>query len=283
MDLNKILEFKVLHIDKYEVSVFNLLMIGVIICCTFFLLLLLKSLINRLEKKKQWDVGRKHSLFLILKYIIWVIAIALCLEQIGVKVTILLAGSAALLVGLGIGIQQIFNDIVSGIFILFEGTIKVGDVVEVSGQVCKVKEIELRTSKVTTRDDITIVIPNHKFISEDVVNWSLQKKITRFHITVGVAYGSDVKAVEKALIEAANEHPLVINDNNHKTFVRLLDFGDSSINFEVLFYSINNFRIETTKSEIRFAIVDKFKKYGITIPFPQRDLHIVSGLDGLKK
>ena len=200
------------------------------------------------------------------------IAIAIALESIGIKLTLLIAGSAALLVGLGLGLQSVFQDFISGVVILVESTIQVNDVIEVEGFVGRVKEIGLRTSKVVTRDDIVTIIPNSKFTTERVINWSHTKRKTRFHINVGVAYGSDVELVREVLLECAAEHEEV--ENTPKPFVRFIDFGNSSLDFELFFWSVNNFYVENIKSDLRFLIDKKFRENKIQIPFPQRDIHI---------
>jgi small-conductance mechanosensitive channel len=192
--------------------------------------------------------------------------------MIGLKLNMLLAGSAALLVGVGLGLQNTFNDFVSGIILLFEGTIKVGDVLEIDNDVVKIQQLGLRTSSAINRDDISIIIPNSLLITSRVINWSHQSKKTRFRIKVGVTYGSDVDLVLKILKESAYEHPEV--KNRSSISARFVDFGNSSLDFELLFFSTDIFRIENIKSDIRKTINRKFIENNITIPFPQMDVHI---------
>ncbi len=218
------------------------------------------------------DRGRAKAMYQLFSYVVFVIFLLIALEFVGVKITILLAGSAALLVGLGLGIQSLFNDFVSGILLLFEGTISVGDIVEVDGLVGQVKNIYLRTSEIETRSRIIIIVPNHKLVSENVINWSHNRDITRFEVNVGVAYGSDVQLVKKLLEEAANEHEKV--SKIPEPVARFINFGDSSLDFELLFFTKNMFIIEFIKSDLRFAIDKKFRENKVTIPFPQRDVHI---------
>lgn len=229
----------------------------------------------RKQKQKSQDLGNTYALFQIIKYVIWVIAFAFLLETIGVKITVLVAGSAALLVGIGLGLQQTFNDIVSGIILLSERSIKVGDVLEIDDDIVRIQEIGLRTSTGANRDEITIIIPNSLITTNKVINWSHQSKKTRFKIKVGVAYGSDVDLVIKVLTESALEH----SDITDKSLVdvQFLDFGDSSLDFQVLFFSENIFRIEKEKSDIRKIINRKFIEHNISIPFPQMDLHFKKG------
>jgi small-conductance mechanosensitive channel len=159
--------------------------------------------------------------------------------------------------------------------ILFEGSLKVGDVVEIqAGIVGKVVEIGLRTSKIETRDNIVMVIPNSKFVTDIVINWSHMEKKTRFHVDVGVAYGSDVDKVTRILLECAQNQEKI--SASPKPFVRFNDFGDSSLDFQLFFWTTETFRVEFIKSEIRYKIDAAFRAQGVHIPFPQRDVHIKS-------
>lgn len=142
-------------------------------------------------RKYKYDIdslGNIYALYHIIKYIIWIISIGLIFDTIGIKVTLLIAGSAALLVGIGLGLQQTFNDIVSGIILLFEKSIKIKDILEIDGDVVEIEEIGFRTSKGLNRDEISIIIPNSLITTSKVINWSHQGKKTRFRINVGVAY-----------------------------------------------------------------------------------------------
>lgn len=277
MSLRELLHYKLIDFPNYEISVINILLVCVIVLFTWIGLRLIKRLINKRAGILPADGGRRHSMFLIIKYFVWVVVLITCLQLLGVKFTLLLAGSAALLVGLGLGIQQIFNDLVSGLFMLFEGSVQVNDVLEVDGMVCRVKEIKLRSSRVETRDSIVKIIPNHKFINETVTNWSRQaSKYARFHIPVGVSYGSDPRHVQRVLTDILNENPETLMQEGYAPFVRLVDFGDSSVNFDMVFWSMRMFRIENVMSDIRFEIFKRFAEEGIEIPFPQRDVHIKS-------
>ena len=202
----------------------------------------------------------------------WVIALLIALQSVGINLSILMAGSAALLVGIGFGLQNIFNDFSSGIFILLEGTISVGDVIDANGIVGEVKEIRLRTTKILTRDDTILIVPNHKFIAEPVLNWSENDLNTRFSIAIGVAYGSDVQLVKRCLLQVANENEMI--SDSPIPFVRFADFGESSLDFELLFWTTNIFQVKNIQSELRFEIDKVFRENKVQIPFPQRDIHI---------
>ena len=270
--LNDFFDIVIVRIGNYQVKIDTIIMILLILIITKLISWLIKKALFRNQNKEDIDTGNLYSIYQIVKYIIWVIAIALMLDTVGIKLTVLLAGSAALLVGIGLGLKQTFDDIISGIILLTERTIKVGDVLEIDDDVVQILKIGLRTSLGLDRDEIAIIIPNSLITTNKVVNWSHQSKQTRFKIDVGIAYGSDVDLVMRILKESALEHPDVTDKNSIS--VRFLNFGNSSLDFQVLFYSQNIFRIERVKSDIRIIINRKLLENKITIPFPQIDVHV---------
>lgn len=275
MKFKEILEYSLIKTENFNITVYNLVATILILLITRIIIgVIYKIFKRRIFTNQNIDLGKSHSIYQLIKYALWVMAIVLSLDTIGIKITFLLAGSAALLVGLGLGIQQLFKDIVSGLFLLFEGNLKLDDVVEVDDEIGRVKEINFRTTKIETRDNIILVIPNSKFIDSKVINWSHIQKRTRFYVQVGVAYGSDVQLVEKVLLECANSNKDV--SKVPKPFVRFYDFGNSSLDFQLYFWTDKAFEVENIKSDLRFAIDKIFRENKIQIPFPQRDVHIIS-------
>lgn len=270
--IRNFLEFELFSIGEYTLRVYSLVIIFLIFLLTKIILWLIKKTLFRKHNMNRSDLGNTYALFQIIKYIIWVVAFGFILETIGIKVTVLIAGSAALLVGVGLGLQQTFNDVISGIILLSERSIKVGDVLEIDNDVVRIQEIGLRTSKGINRDEISVIIPNSLITTNKVINWSHQARKTRFKINVGVAYGSDVDLVMKTLKESTLEHPDMFDEN--LIDIRFLDFGNSSLDFQILFFSENIFRIEKVKSDIRKIINRKFIENNINIPFPQIDVHL---------
>lgn len=275
--IQKMLEFELITLGENTIYVYTLLSVVLIFLITKLIIWLIKKTLYGKAKFKNLDKGNAYALFHIIKYVLWVISIGLILETIGVKVTVLLAGSAALLVGIGLGLQQTFNDVISGFILLSEKSIKINDVLQIDGNTVKMQSIGLRTSKCLNTDDISIIIPNSLITTNKVINWSHQSKRTRFKIDVGVAYGSDVDLVIKILEESALEHQDV--SNQALTEARLINFGNSSLDFQVLFYSKNIFSINKVKSDIRRIINRKFLSHNIVISFPQLDVHINKGND----
>ncbi len=275
MTLSEFLEFHLLETTDFDITVYEILIVLLLFIATILLMRVLKRVLRARESRKEFDPGRSHAILQILKYVLYIAVILISFEIIGIKITLLLAGSAALLVGLGLGLQQIFQDIMSGIAILFEGSLKVGDIVEIQNNIIgRVIEIGLRTSKIETRDNIIMVVPNSKFVTDIVINWSHSEKRTRFHIDVGVAYGSDVEKVTRLLLQCAEDLKNV--SNSPAPFVRFNDFGNSSLDFQLYFWTTETFQVEYIKSEIRYKIDAAFRANKVQIPFPQRDVHIKS-------
>lgn len=272
--IQELFDYTLISIGEYTLTVLHLFQLFLLTFISWLSILVIRRFIGSQVKSKRFDPGRGHAFFQIVKYVIVVMVILASLDIIGVKLTLLLAGSAALLVGVGLGLQQFFNDIVSGIIILFEGSVSIGDIVELNNIVGRVNSISVRTSKIETRDRIVIIVPNSKLVNDNVINWSHKREVTRFSINVGVAYGSDVKLVMQILVNAAIDHPDIVAEPAPKS--RLVNFGESSLDFELLFFSTKMFEIEYIKSDLRVAIEDKFKQNKVTIPFPQRDLHLKS-------
>lgn len=241
----------------------------------YFLVKALHRLLRSRAFNKQVDPGKKFVITKVVRYFVYVIFIVFALETLHFNVNVILASSAALLVGVGLGVQQVFSDLVSGVILLFEGSVVVGDIIEVNdGLVGQVEEIGLRTSKIKTRDNISIIVPNSRFIMDKVINWTHNQRDLRYRVSVGVAYGSDVPLVRRLLVESAAAHPKILA--NPAPFSRFVDFGNSSLDFELYFWSKERWLIEDVRSDLRAAIDDAFRAHEVTIPFPQRDLHLKS-------
>lgn len=271
--IDGILNTEIFTLHGASFTYWNLLWLVVTLIITWALVRLVKLALTRKVIARDMDKGNVAALVKLIQYFAYTIAVVILLESIGVKMSVLLASSAALLVGIGLGLQQLFYDVVSGILLLFEGTIRVGDIVEVKHElVGRVMDIGLRTSKIETRENTYVIVPNSKFISGDVVNWSHITTSTRFQVTVGVAYGSDVSLVKKCLLQAASEEKGI--ETKPVPFVRFKDFGESALIFEVFFWTKETFTVENMKSDLRFKIDQLFRENNIQIPFPQRDLHI---------
>jgi small-conductance mechanosensitive channel len=220
--------------------------------------------------RRKIDSGSRFAINQLIKYFVYFIAVIVALDHVGINMTLIWTGAAALLVGIGLGLQQTFNDFVSGVVLLFERTTSVGDILEFGDKVGQVKRIGLRASTIETRFNKSVVVPNSKLVNEDVINWSHYRNRVRFEIFVGVAYGSDTQLVREILIEAAEKHKDVLKSPT--PFVRFSNFGNSSLDFKLSFFSRNYLFIEDVKSDIRFEIDRLFRERKVTIPFPQLDV-----------
>jgi small-conductance mechanosensitive channel len=228
------------------------------------------------------DIGARQAVASISRYVLLLLGLLIILQTAGIDLTTLNVLAGAVGIGVGFGLQNIVSNFISGLIIMFERPIKIGDRIVVDNVEGDVVEIGARSTKVLTNDNIMIVVPNSKFITENVVNWMYNDASVRFRIPVGVAYGTDVRKVEKILLEVAQAEPDVLDDP--PPAVRFLGFGDSALNLELRAWSTKAVnRKGRLISAINFAIYDKFHEHGIEIPFPQRDLHIRSGVVEVKQ
>lgn len=233
-----------------------------------------EKLIHATLLGKDIDTGVKGSMERIAGYVVYLIGILITMRSIGINLDSVATFSGFLVVGLSFGLQNITQNFVSGLIILFERPIKKGDIVQVGGRSGRVLDVRFRSTLILTRDDVIIIVPNSQFISEQVVNESFSGHKIRLNINVGVSYGNDAEKVSRVLLEVAKSHPKVL-DTPPSTVI-LDNFGDSSINFKLQVWTTELWFQELMLSEIRFKIEKKFKENQITIPFPQLDLHIKS-------
>jgi small-conductance mechanosensitive channel len=267
----EILEYDFLNLGGFHLNLMLILKAIIVIVIFRLVFYVVRLFLNSFFKRHQnIDTGRQYAVSQFIKYIVYFVGALVVLETVGVKMSAVWAGAAALLVGAGLGLQQAVSDFFSGIVLLSEGTVEVGDVVMVDGVVGKVSKIGLRVSKVQTRDQTTILIPNSKLVMDNVQNWTHNRIAPRFHVQVGVAYASDVRLVERLILQAAREHKSVLK--KPEPTVQFFDFGNSSLDFKIFFYSRELMPIEYVKSDIRFRITELFREHGVEIPFPQRDL-----------
>ncbi|WP_323788566.1 mechanosensitive ion channel family protein [Psychroserpens sp.] len=266
-------EFLNLHIDisdKISISILDILIvITAIFITTIILRILLKAFTRHLPDE---DKGKFNVVYGYFRWLIYLVILLVTLHSVGVDVTAVFAASAALLIGIGLALQTLFQDIISGVFILIDQSVHVDDIIEIDGKVGRVEEIKLRTTRAVTIDNKVLVIPNHLYLENSLYNWTQNGTITRESVSVGVAYGSDVQLVKKLLLQAASTHPQVLSAP--EPTVVFADFGESSLDFKLIFTLSDSFKAQFPKSDIRFKIDELFRKHNITIPFPQRDIHI---------
>jgi small-conductance mechanosensitive channel len=267
--MKEILNYELLEIGKDVISLSSILkLIGFIL----LVIIVLKLVKRTIYKANKIDEPKKYSIYSLSKYFILIFAFLTGLQIIGFNLSVLVAGSAALLVGVGLGLQNLFSDFISGIIILFDSTVKVNDVIEINGMVCSVEEINLRTTTVLTRDDKYIILPNTDLTKNQLINWTHNNISSRFEVQVGVDYSSDINTVINLLNQVVITQDGIQKEPKH--FVRFIDFGDSALQFSLIFWSEEVFRVRNIESELRIKIFNVFKENNIIIPFPQRVIHI---------
>ena len=256
--------------DDVHISVQTIIVVILALILASYLLRFSMKLITRKLPKN--DKEKFVSVFGYLRWLAYIIIFLVTMQSSGVNVTAIFAASAALLIGVGLALQTLFQDIISGIFILIDQSVHVGDIIELEGKVGRVVEIKLRTTRAVTIDNKVLVIPNHLYLTNSLYNWTENGEETRESVTVGVAYGTDVQLVKSLLIKAVNSSSKGISKPGPTVY--FTNFGDSALEFKVVFTLNNSFEAATTQSDIRFKIDALFRENKISIPFPQRDVHL---------
>lgn len=268
------LSFTLLKIGSMQLTLWTLIYLVVFVYLLFYLSGKLKNLVaDNLLARRNIDIGVRQAMATILRYVIIAIGFIVILQTAGIDLTALNVLAGAVGIGVGFGLQNIVSNFISGLIILFERPIKIGDRIEVGDVEGDVIQIKGRSTTVVTNDNIAIIIPNSSFITQNVVNWSHTGKMVRFKVPIGVSFDSDVRLVEKLLLEAADENPDVLKDP--RPGVRFMEFGESALLFELRVWSTSLVQKKGVLiSSVNFIIIEKFRKHGIVMPFPQRDLHI---------
>lgn len=241
-----------------------------IIIAVFFLTYLFLRIFRRIVFKTLNDDAKLKfkGILTFFNYLVYLIVILITLDNVGVKVSTIFAASAALLVGVGLALQTLIQDVFSGISILADQTVHVGDIIQIDGQVGRVENIMLRTTRAVTRDNKVLIIPNHKFLTSILYNWTENGTLTKESIHFGVSYDTDVILLELIVIEITNAHPNILK--KPEPFLLFEDFGESALMFQLFFSMNKSFEANIVKSDLRFKIFEKLKAVNIEIPFPQR-------------
>ena len=246
---------------------------------SFFLLFYLSSKIKKILIKKVFpkyniDPGIGDSIATIVRYILLIIGIVVIFQTTGIDLSAFGVLLGALGVGIGFGLQSITNNFISGIIILFERPVKVGDRVEIEGLEGNIINIAARATTILTNDNIAVIVPNSDLINKRVVNWSHNNRSVRINIPIGVSYKEDPAFVRKLLIEAAKNNNGILE--SPEPYVRFEAYADSSLNFNLQVWTTKySDKPRTLKSELYYSIFSIFREHGVEIPFPQRDIHLI--------
>lgn len=234
-----------------------------------------RFLFNRVLANSGLNRSLQYALSQIISNVVLVVGIIVVLTNTGINLGALAVFAGAIGVGIGVGLQGLASNFISGLVILAERPIAIGDRVEVGDKSGQVRRIGARSTVIVTNDNISIIVPNSKFIEESVTNWTYGDPRVRFRVPVGVAYGSDVKKVKELLIQVARAHPKALQDPAPNVFFE--KFGESSLDFELVVWSTEmSYRPRRFKSDLNFAIEKTLRQAGIEIPFPQRDVYVRS-------
>jgi small-conductance mechanosensitive channel len=261
---------------EHPLTLFALFRVIFFLTLLIFLTSKLKGVfVKQILSRYSDDLGVSESIGTIIQYVAVLVG-GLIIVQSTINLGSLNVLAGALGVGIGFGLQNIANNFISGLIILFERPIKVGDRIEVGNISGDVVKVAARATTVSTNDNISIIIPNSEFISQKVINWSHNDRNIRFHVPVGVSYNEDPAKIKSILMDVANKHPDVLKTPGPE--VLFIEYGDSSLNFDLMVWTstyIN--RPIVLRSQLYYLIFEKFKEHGVEIPFPQRDIHIKSG------
>lgn len=238
--------------------------------------LLASTVASRVARRFEVDRGTEFAVRRLVQYALTVAGVVFAFQFLGVDFSTLAVFFGFLSVGIGFGLQNITSNFVSGLILLFERPIQVGDFVTVGDVEGDVLRINMRSTTVRSVRNISIIVPNSSFVSNEVINWSHGESRVALWVDVGVSYGSDLAAVVSSLEDVAEEHPEVLS--NPAPEVRLVDFGDSSWNMRLIAWIEDPHTNRRLTSDLNMAIVQKFRERGVEIPFPQRDVHFKNQL-----
>jgi small-conductance mechanosensitive channel len=269
-----IVQFELLKFGKDKNEIVITVGLLVLLFLSIFIVKLILRLIRRIYTRKM-DAEEKIrflAAYNFTGYFVYILVIVSLISTSGIDITLLLTATAVLFVGLGLAMREIFQDIIGGVYIIFDKSVQAGDIIELNGTVCKVFDTKLRTTLAVTRDDKVIVIPNHKFVTDPIINFTQNYNNTRQSVSVRVALDEDVEKVREVLVKAALTQERILK--TPEPFVMLEEFGEYALYFGVYFYISETFYELRIKSELRFEIEREFRKNNIRFPYPQKDLHI---------
>ena len=269
-ETTSILDYTFEFSKEISITVKGLIFVVVALVITSFILKLVRRFTTR--KMSLNDKQKFVTVFGYIRWFVFLVIFLVAMNASGKNVTAVFAASAALLIGVGLALQTLFQDILSGIFILVDQSVHTGDIIELEGKVGRVLDIRLRTTRAVTIDNRVLVIPNHLYLTNILFNWTENGTETREYVDVGVAYGSDVELVRELLIDIAQKNDKILKIP--EPGVLFTDFADSSLNFRLAFSLNDSFEARFVKSDLRFAIDKAFRENNVNIPFPQRDVHV---------
>jgi small-conductance mechanosensitive channel len=275
--LTPVWEFKLFQLGETTITFGSLILFAGSLFLLFFIASrVYRLLIGKIFPRYNLKPGLGQTIAKLVQYLLIVLGLFIIVQSSGVDLTPLGLLFGALGVGIGFGLQNITNNFISGLIILFERPIKIGDRVELETVTGNVVTISARSTTVITNDNIAVIVPNSEFINSRVINWSLDDRNVRFNFPVKVSYKENPLTIKKLMLEVANDNPGVLR--KPQPDVLFEEFGDSSLDFNLRVWTSEfSDKPKVLKSQLYYAIFEKFKEHKIEIPFPQRDLHLKSG------
>jgi len=277
--IESILHYPLVTLSGGTITLASILVGGVVVAVGFLIAALAGRIVERVLIARGVSVAAQFAAGKLTRYTGGLLAILVGINSTGLNISAVIAASAVLLVGIGLGLQSIAQNFISGLILLVEQPVRPGDFIRAGDALGRVENIGLRATWVVTRDEVMIIVPNSQLISSQVINHSRPAAKIRLAVKVGVAYGSDTARVRDVLIRVAEENPRVLREPGPE--VRFDDFGDSALQFSLLVWAENPRVERSIASDLRFAIDRAFRKADIKIPFPQRDLHLRSGIESI--
>ena len=277
--IESILHYPLVTLSGGTITLASILVGGVVVAVGFLIAALAGRIVERVLIARGVSVAAQFAAGKLTRYTGGLLAILVGINSTGLNISAVIAASAVLLVGIGLGLQSIAQNFISGLILLVEQPVRPGDFIRAGDALGRVENIGLRATWVVTRDEVMIIVPNSQLISSQVINHSRPAAKIRLAVKVGVAYGSDTARVRDVLISVAEENPRVLREPGPE--VRFDDFGDSALQFSLLVWAENPRVERSIASDLRFAIDSAFRKAEIEIPFPQRDLHLRSGIESI--
>ena len=279
ISFNDFLDFKIISLKAFSLTFYDILVIIIVFIATKMFVNVTKLYLSqKLKSNKRIDDGTEYIYIQISKYIIYLFSFLFTCKILAIDLSLILTGSVGLLVGLGLGLQDVFKDLIAGVVLLLEGNIKIGDIVEISGTsnqssvVAKILKINARTTQIESREGNVLIIPNTRLTQQQVENWTHGSTLSRFNIEVEVEYGANLELISKLLIDSALSHPKVKKD--HPIFTRMANFSDNGLIIELIFWADQSWDINNYKSDLRFEIYRLFSIHNITMPYPKRSVEI---------
>lgn len=286
MDLLKhvqsVLSYPLFHVGGAPIDLYSLIALVLVLMITAVVARKVRRLLELyFLRRLPVEAGAQYSVASLTQYCLWVIGLLIGLRILNINLTAIAVVAGALGVGIGFGLQNVVANFVCGLVLLVERPIRVRDRITMEGVEGNVRAVNFRSTLIETNDNISVIVPNSEFINKKVINWSIGDPKVRIHVPVGVAYGSNLETVTRTLLSVAAEAEGVLK--NPAPEVRFIEFGDSSLNMELLVWTLHPARHFLLRSQLNYAIDAAFRREGVEVPFPQRDVHVksASGLEGI--